>query len=107
MYDAVKGELVINLLDAHGQKVHSLEFAGVSLYFYLQNTGSSFNKEDTYKELSSITFNTDVIAAKDISPKYLKPFALDFNVAIELIASVMLIKAEKFEVDGISYILVP
>ena len=99
--------LVCFFVDPCPRQCIELQFNGVSLYFYLQNTGNSFNREDTYKELSSITFNAGLISAKDILPKFLKPFALDFNVAIELLASVMLIKAEKFEVDGITYKLVP
>jgi len=101
-YDIFNDNVVLVIQEPESEVCHKVFFRQVSSCLFLQNVENEF-LHDSYSEMSSIAFKKETIPSDRIQNKWLKQYALDFNVTIEMIRSALLIKAGIVEVDSIMY----
>jgi len=85
---------------------HTLEIKDYESFLWvekLKTTHEEYNfKNWDYYELTSISFGNIQIGSDD---KWLKQYSLNYNIAIEIWESALLIRADKIIVDNLEYLL--
>lgn len=97
-------EFDVTLLDGEFETNHTLEIRDYESFLWVEKSKTTHEEYDfkncDYLEFTAITFG-NVHANSD--DKWLKQYSLDYNIAIEIWESALLIKSNTIVVDGINY----
>lgn len=101
-----KVEIEVTLIEDGIQTNHILEFRDYDSLFWLEKPKTLNENYDVtkcdYYELTSIIFRNIQANTND---KWLKQYSLNYNVAIEIWESALLIRTNIIIIDGIEYLL--
>lgn len=86
------------------QEYHLLKIINCKGYLWIEKSKESYEdydfKKSSYYEITSISFRNIEVKSED---EWLKQYNIEYNIAIEIWESVLLVKAEGIEIDDILY----
>lgn len=98
----IKFDLI--LIENENETVHTLEIRDYDSLLWLEKNKMTHEEYDfkncDYYELTAITFGGIYANSDD---KWLKQYSLEYNIAIEIWESALLIKANTVVVDGVTF----